>query len=326
MAKDSPLVILDEEGSRNSVVLTIVSPSRNSTTQFYAERVQISRPAIEDLNKKLTEKLRLNRVDPVKANIAIQFADDRTINRDSIEEFCALDTKVDYLTQILTVRWSFVFDPDGDSGDHLHSIYLRMCERPNPGVIFQRMLSSRSEDHDALDGEAFATVSCRIDFVEGRFSSELLAVVTEWVRALPKAEPTFGLARWLRKHSDPITSFIYGTFPSLVVLSSLGIWIGFLSTEMTMSIKVAVAWILLTNVAFLLARYGAKIFNRILERNLRRICEVPVFLITSGDINKMTQYLATSQQSFYYLVFSCIGGGTLNAIGAYFVTVLVSRF
>jgi hypothetical protein len=326
MTKDSPLVILDKEVSRNSDVLTIVSPSRNSTTQFYSERVQVSQPAIENLNQKLIDKLRLHRINPVRANFAIQFANDRTVNLDSVEKFCSLDTKVDHLTQILTARWTFVFDPDGNGDDHVHSIYVRVCERPNPGVIFQRMLSNRNEDHDALDGEAFATVSCKIDFFEGRFSSELLAVVTEWVKALPKAEPSFGAARWLRKYSDPITSFIYGTFPSMVVLSSLGIWIGFLPTEMTNSIKSAVAWILLTNVAFLLARYGAKTFNRVLERNLRRICDVPVFQITSGDNNKMTRYLATSHRSIYNLIFSGLGYGALNTIGGYLVTVLILRF
>jgi len=326
MAKDSPLVILDKEGSRNSVVLKIVSPSRNNTTQFYLDRVQVSGPAFEDLNQKLIDKLLLHRINEVRVNFAIQFANDRTINLDSIEKFCSLDTKVDHLTQVLTARWTFEFDPDGDGDEHHHSIYVRVCERPNPGIIFRRMLSNLDEDHDALDGEAFATVFCKIDFFEGRFSGELLAVVSEWVKALPRAEPTFELARWLRKYSESITSFIYGSFPPLVLLSSVGLWIGFLSTEMTTSIKVAVAWILLTNFAFLLGRYGAKTFNLTFQRNLRRICDVPVFLITAGDNNKMTRYLATSQRSLYYLVFSGLIYGFFNTVGGYFVKPLISIF
>ena len=95
---------------------------------------------------------------------------------------------------------------------------------------------------------------------------------------------------------------------------------------MTTSIKVAVAWILLTNVAFLLGRYGAKTFNLMFQRNLRRICDVPVFLITSGDNNKMTRYLATSQRSLYYLAFSGLIYGFFNVLGGYFVKPLLSIF
>ena len=65
MAKDSPLVILDDDVSRSSVFLKIVSPSRNNTTQFYSDRVQVSRPAFENLNQKLIDKLFLHRINEV---------------------------------------------------------------------------------------------------------------------------------------------------------------------------------------------------------------------------------------------------------------------
>lgn len=68
MTKDSQLVIVDHESNRNAVVLTIASPARNSVTQLYPERVQVSLPTLEDLHRKLSEKLRLHQILEVRTN------------------------------------------------------------------------------------------------------------------------------------------------------------------------------------------------------------------------------------------------------------------
>ena len=325
MAVDSQLVIVDHESNRNAVVLTIASPARNSVTQLYPERVQISAPALEDLHRKLSEKLRLHRILEIKANFSINFQNDRTVAIDSIEKFCRLDDKIDLLTHVVNARWSFVFDPLDDGDEHVHSIAVRISERPNPGLIFQKFVSGRTEDLDSLDGEAFAPISCKIDFLENRFSSELLAVVTEWVKSLPKAEPTFGVARWLNKRSQGITEFIHGTFPPLTMMAAVGVWMAFLPSWMNTSIKIAVAWIIFCGALFLFSRYFAGGINRLLEKHLQRICTVPVFQITSGDKNRMTRYLAKSQKSMYTLAAGGLVYGVFKGIGLWLIGVLIAR-
>lgn len=325
MTQDPQLVVLDHEASRNAVVLTIASPARNSVTQLYPDRVQVSTHNIEDLHRKLSEKFRLHRIGDVRAHFSIKYENDRTLSIDSMERFCKLDDKVDLLTNVITARWSFIFDPLSEGDEHVHSVAVRISERPNPGFIFQRFVSGRSEDLDSLDGEAFAPISCKIDFLENRFSSELLAVVTEWVKSLPKAEPTFGAARWLNKHSDGITEFIFGTFPPLVMMAAVGVWMAFLPAWMNTSIKIAVAWMMFSGALFLIARYFAGGINRMLERHLQRICTVPVFVITSGDKNRFTKYLAKSHKSMYTLAAGGFVYGVFKALGLYLVGVLLAR-
>lgn len=323
--KNPPTIVVEEESSRNAIVLTIASASKNSITQLFPDRVQISTKNIEDLNRKLVDKLRLHRITDVKAGFSIKFDNDRTLSIDSIESFCSLDDKIDLLTSVITARWSFIFDAEATGAEHVHSISLRISESPNPGLLFQRFFSGKQEDLESLDGEAFAPISCKIDFLDGRFSSELLAVIAEWVKSLPKAEPVFAAARWLNKHSDFVTEFIFGTFPPLAMLASVAIWMAYLPSWMNNSIKIGVAWIALTGVVLLLARYFAVFINRALERHLHRICNVPVFQVTSGDKNRLTRYLSKSQRSFYALGIAGLIYGVFKGIGVYLAGVLIAR-
>lgn len=325
MNKSAPLVVLDTTDERNALVLTIASPAKNTVTELYPDRVQISLPAIEDLNRKLHEKLRSHRVTLVQSAFTIRYANDRIVTLDSAAALANLDDKVPHLTELVTAQWSFVVDPSGDGDEHVHTIMVRMSERPNPAMIFQRMASGRIEDLDSLDIDAFAPVCCKIDFLEGRFSTELLALVAEWTKSLPKAVPTFGVVRFLRKHSDGLTEYIHGTFPPLVVVAALGVWMAYLPTWMTSSVRIAVAWILLSAVAFLLGRYFARRINNLIERSLHRICSVPVFQITSGDKNRMTEYLAKSHKSMWRLAAGGLVFGIFKAIGVFLAGVLISR-
>lgn len=325
MAADSSLVVFDNEEDRNSLVLTFASPARNTETQVYPFRVQINLRAVEELHDKILSKLRTHRVAQVQPNFVVRFENDRARSLDSIEKLLRLDENVAQLTKVITARWSFVIDPSGDGDEHVHSILVRMSERPNPGMIFQRLTSGRSEDLDSLDGEAFAPVFCKIDFLEGQFGSELLALVESWVKALPRAAPTFGLIRWLRSRKEGITDYIYGTLPSLAVLASLGVWMAYLPQWMTSSIKVAVAWILLSAILFLLGRYIATHINNQFVRQLERICAVPVFQITAGDKNRMTEYLARSHKSMFSLAASGLVFGIFKGIGLYLAGVLIAR-
>ena len=221
------------------------------------------------------------------------------------------------------MKWSFVFDPDGGGNEHLHSVYVRMSERPNPGVMLQKFLSSHNDDLDSLDGEAFAPIACKIDFLDGRFSIELLAVVSEWVNSLPKAVPTFGIAKKLEKREDKITHFIYGTFPAAAIVAYVALWMLYLPTYMTSSTRNAAAWILGGGVVYLLSRHFAMFLNRLIERSLKRICSVPVFQVTAGDNQRISTFLAKSQKSMIALIAGALVYGFFKAIGLYLAGKLI---
>lgn len=318
--------LISEEPSTELTVLKIASASRNTSTQLYPDRVQISRNQLEDLHNKLLRKLELHRILDVDVDVNLHFENDRIQTFCTLNDFLRYDLKTDSLTESLTFKWSFVFDSSGTGEPHLHSIYLKFAEVPNASVILQKMLSSRAEDGDNMETDVFSPVVCKLDFSDSRFASELFSVVREWLKGQPRVEPTFGFVLKLRKYNDAIKRFIDNTLPTLAVLAYVGIWLGLLPESVSSSTKYAVAWMLGGAAIFLLARYAASALGRVLESNVRRVSLVPVFQLTSGDSNRITRYLARSQKSAITLVATGLLYGLSQGIGVFLASKILTHF
>jgi hypothetical protein len=244
MSNDYKVSLVAAQENFNTTVLRIVSAAKNSITQFYTEKVLIDAKAIESLNRKIIDKLKLHYINDINLSASIQFENNRTANFDSIDQICKADFNNDSLTQLIVLKWTFIFDSSGEGAKNLHSIYVRISEGPNPGMVIQKLLSSRNEDLESLDNEAFAPIVCKVDFMESRFSNEILSITTEWVKALPKAEPISNIINWLRKYERNIDVFTSRTFPTVVVFAYIGVWLGIISNNYSASVKYASAWVL----------------------------------------------------------------------------------
>lgn len=326
MSNNFEVSVSTNDDSRNLTVLRIASAAKNSATQFYPERVQVSLNSLIELNRKIREKLRLHKILTVQTAITVQFESDKTVTFADFDDFKEHDVKTDALTNLLSLKWSFIFDSADGGGEHVHSIYVRISERPNPGLIFQKFFSGHSEDIDSLDNEVFSPIVCKIDFLDGRFSGELQSVVTEWVSALPKAAHTFELINWLNKNERGITLFISGTFPIVVILGYVGIWFGIVPLYISNSVRYAAAWILGGGAVFLTAKYIADLLNKFFIKRIHRICNIPVFDITAGDGNRITKFMAKSQSSMFSLASAAIFYGIFKGFGLYLAAQIIKVF
>lgn len=309
-----------DEDSRHLQVLRIASAAKNSVSQSFSARAQVSSASILELHKKLVEKLKLHRISQVQASALVRYVDDRAFTFESIKDFAENDFQVDMCTAVLTFKWSFIMDVNGDGSQHMHSIYLRVSERPNPGLIFQKVFSKHNDDIDSFDNGIFAPISCKVDFLDGQFGDEVLNIVKNWATALPKAENVFKFINWLWINDEKIVDFIKGTLPALTTIAYVGIWLGFLKAEYTESIRVAAAWILSGGAVFLLSQYISVLITEYFARNLRKINNVPVFALTAGDNQKLTAYLSKSRRSLYGIIGGGVVYGACKAVGLYFAT------
>jgi len=317
-------VIADDE-SPEMTVLKIASASRNTSSQLYSDRIQVSRLQLEDLDKKIRRKLQLHGIHEVDTDATLHFENDRIEGFQDFAHFMLYDLKIDNLTESLSFKWSFIFDSANAGTQHLHSIYVRFADTPAPGVLLQKMLSARAEDAEGVEPDFFSPVVCKLDFADNRFSSELFAVVTDWVKAQPRVEPTFGFVLKLRLYREKIKRFIENTLPTLAVLAYVGIWLGLLPEAVSSSTKYAVAWMLGGAAVFLLSRYCSGALGRILERHVLRVTLAPVFQLTSGDNNRVTKYLARSQKSAITIVVTGVLYGIAQAIGLYLASKILTH-
>lgn len=237
-------VMKDGTTDNELAVLRIASASKNSQSQFYPQQVRVSGQSLGDLNRKMLAKLKLHSIDAVTLSLTLNLANDKTVVFADMERLLSFDTEIDAITSLVSMRWQFIFKNEEE--EHIHSVYLRVSERPNPAMILQRVMSQSPDDIESFDKEAFAPISCRVDFFDGRFSGELLTVVSEWVAALPKAEPTLGCAKWLNAHVNALGTYVIGVSPSICLAASAGLWLTIASPEITQSIRVGVAWLIAT--------------------------------------------------------------------------------
>lgn len=316
--------MIAEKQTTNVTVLRIATAAKNSVTQLYPKRPQVFLKQIEELDKKVVRKLALHHITDVSISICLQLENDRVINLSGIKDLMEYDLEVNALTDSISFRWSFVFDPEGNDDQHLHSIFLKISESPTPGLYLQKMLSTRTDDLERPEGDIFSPISCKVDFADNRFSTELLALVTEWVEAQPRAETTFGFVNRIRKHRDSITAFISNTLPPLVVMAYVGAWLGYAPHPITSSTKYAAAWVLGGGAIFLIARYAVILINQFFDLHMRRLSTVPIFQITAGDRNRMTKYLVRSHRSIIALAIGGLVYGFFKSVGVYLATLVIT--
>jgi hypothetical protein len=273
MADFQVSMVHDEHAISAPTVLKIASASQNSQSQFYPDPVRVSRAALGDLNRKLREKLSLHQVTDTRLDASIKLTNNRSITFTDVDGLVNVDTEIDALTSLVTLKWQFLFCQQGK--EHLHSVYVRIAEKPNPAMLFHKAMTLSMDDLESFDKESMAPVTCRVDFLDGRFSTELLAVVSEWVASLPKAEPTFGLVKWLDAHEHDIGEYVVNFTPAIWLAASIGIWLGVLSPENSQTVRSAVAWILFTGLMFFFVRYTSLTLMRWFARNITRMNAEP---------------------------------------------------
>lgn len=321
---DFQVSVMNDGTAHNELaVLRIASASKNSQSQFYPEQARVSGQSLGDLNRKMTAKLKLHGITATLA-LTLKLANDKTIVFANMDRLLTFDTEIDAITSLVTMKWQFIFNSEGE--DHLHSVYLRVGERPNPAMLFQRVMSRSSDDMESIDREGLAPISCRVDFFDGRFSSELLTVVSEWVAALPKAEPTLGLAKWLNNHENTIGRYVVGVSPSICLAASAGLWLTVVSPEITQSVRGGVAWLIASAICFYFSRYISLTLMKIFASNITKMNAVPVFDITAGDRQRLTKFLAKSHRSMITASATAIAYGVLKGVGLWFASYVIRVF
>jgi hypothetical protein len=73
-------------------------------------------------------------------------------------------------------------------------------------------------------------------------------------------------------------------------------------------------------VVYQLSVYFVWKLNVILGKHIRKISDVPVFMITSGDNNKITKHLSQSRNSIIKLIAAGLIYGISKGVGLYLAT------
>jgi hypothetical protein len=262
----------------------------DSKVKILNRRVIVKAEDIQDLNYKITDKLKLHLIDQSVSSAVIKFDKEKTIEFGTWAELQSYDFKLPYVTQEIFLKWDFLIKLPAYAAAQRHTLTVRLSTKPNPKDVLQAILSQDSDDASELETKLGLCIT-RVDFISHRLADELIDVVVEWNNSLLQPDSACGWFCKLEKWDKWIARVIHYSIPILTSILAL-VLLGFVmpknggpitSSSMIYSFRWLLISILCLYVMINLSEHLAnESFSAINEYGM-----FAPFLITRGDENQV---------------------------------------
>ncbi|WP_321394630.1 hypothetical protein [uncultured Desulfuromusa sp.] len=294
--ENNPIKLQPDEGVVASVpkeafkaMFYLFAGKPDSKVKMMNRRVTIAPDDLQDLNRKITDKLKLHNIDQSVTTAVIKFDKEESVEFGTWAELEGYDFKIPYITQEISLRWDFIIKLPAYAAAQRHTLTVRLSSKPNPKDIFQIILS---QDPDDADIESkLGLCMARVDFISHRLADELIDVVEEWNESLKQPASACNWFCKLEKFANIIARIIHYSVPifmTSLAVASLGALLPDSSSPITTKeIILCSRWLLISIIGlYAFINYGkylaSKCFMAINEYGMF----VP-FLMTRGDKNRI---------------------------------------
>ncbi len=262
----------------------------DSKVKMFNRRIILSPDDIQDLNTKITDKLKLHNVDQSISTAVIKFDKEESVEFGTWTELENFDFKIPYTTQEVSLRWDFRIKLDAYAVAQRHTLTVRLSKAPNPKDFLQMILSQDPDDESELETK-LGLCMVRVDFISHRLADELIDVVEEWNKSLYQPPSECGWFCKLEKFDTAISRTVHFSIPSIMTAFSFVLLEKLLpdssSVITTNEILIASRWLLLS-ILFLI---GFNSFGKYLARKcFMAINEYGAYIpfrLTRGDENRV---------------------------------------
>lgn len=215
--------------------------------------VHVNPQAVLDLSERIQEKLRTHHIDGMVASADVVFEDKTTIEFGGWAEFESFRWTTSKETKEIRLQWRFLLAVQGYELPQQHALTVKLSSESRPLEVLQAMLSKHPADGD--EEIKFAPTICRVDFISHSIGQELISVVEEWNKALPRPDVRTSIVSKLDDHSDKIAAFIDHSTPALFAIAGLVYLSSMYSAsesnaELTVGVAVCLMrWLMVTGIA-----------------------------------------------------------------------------
>ncbi|MBB1060909.1 hypothetical protein [Marilutibacter spongiae] len=260
----------------------------DSAQKVFTRRVTVAIGAVQDLHERILEKLNTHHIESLVANAEVLFEDRSSIQFGGWSEFEAHRWTTSKTTKELRLRWDFLLSVRGFELPQRHCITVKIASDVKPFEVLQAVLSKDPDVDDPADF-VFAPVICRVDFISHSLSQELIALVDEWNKSLPKPE---GRANWLIKldrHKGRIAHLIRAATPTLIALAAIVLFqnvfssVGIATIE---SVSRMMVWVLYSIFAIYISDRFSSVLAGVAYKSIDDFGRYSVLHLTSGDRDK----------------------------------------
>lgn len=240
------------------------------------------------------------------------------------EEFLNSKWEVPNLTQTITVSWDINLKLPKYEMPQRHTIKIRMGSPMRFDEFFQMMTNS---DNDVELRTGMSPIICKVDFINDVISSELMQIVENWYKCLPKLQQPTKFQQFIDNQKQVISRGVH----YLLILTALTILYfifrhqinGFQSITLNKDLVLSsYLWILITLSTYYLSNITGAVFAKNVYKTIDKIDGFPIFNITRGDINLSNETKGKNQKivsRFLAQLFFAVIGAVLSVIlGNYF--------
>lgn len=290
--QSNSLAIFNADTARN--LLKALANPRNSHIELFKKPVQVSMKDIEELTKRVANKLGQLRVDSqcTIMKTLVSLDKDRNFQLIGWQQVKSFDWKIPEKTNAVVLAWEFMYKRDDIQSPELHVLSVRITEAMHPMQVLRAALSSDRDDAERLEIK-MAPVVCEVDYVDGLLSRELVQLVGQWHEGLRRPAPLSDIGDFIQKRQVAICKSVDFSLEMLLpiaYISAIYIWMHQrldqpLTTEF---ITYALLFIMIFTLVIKIANRFSSWMAQRLALNIERMGKFPIFELTNGDQNNLT--------------------------------------
>jgi hypothetical protein len=293
----------------------------DSRIKLYKRKIKLIPDDLEDLNKKIRDKLSLHNIEQIISTCVLDFEGDDIVEFGTWAELESYDWKNSNITNTVTLKWDFMIKLDEFAAPQRHTLTVRVASPMKPQEMLRIMVSGGVDDIGDMDHRA-ALCTGRVDFISHVLADELLAVVNQWNKTLRQPNGCTGLLPFLEKFDNWIARGVHLLFPVICVFLSIAVldffnrvWVANNTTGHESGILIA-KWLLISiagiYAALRISKFiASKIYHKINEYGAYR-----VFHLTRGDENAEQQAVASNIKALRGFWLHSLIAVVLNLIAA----------
>lgn len=271
----------------------LLKGKRDTEIKLFTGYKQFRFSDIKDLNSKIYKKLELHKLvtDIVNVTVGLESKDIMTFG--NWNQFTTYDWEIPECTKYISIEWDFnILLPNSlEQIPQTHTLRVRLGNGLKPSEMIQ-VIFQGGEEHDFEEAKSQAV--CKIDFVNSQICAELKSVVTKWYDSLPNNSEDQKIIPFIFRHTQKLRQFII----SLFMLSGI-IFINLIAFYSIETFKVNTNIDILQKFFFLFSSSTLLIYifyisgklyaDRLISRNVEKFTRYPMFEITKGDVNKVSE-------------------------------------
>lgn len=323
--------VLNETLEQFKALFYLAKGKRDTQIKLYTDNKVFCRQNVIDLNNKIEKKLLNYSVSNKLTSISINLSSNSIKSYGNWNEFLNETWETSEKTETVTINWDFemILPNRVHTLPQTHSLKVRLGNELKPNEIFHMMMVGGDEFE--LE-ESQAQMVAKVDFVNDRIATELLAIVSDWYNLLPENVKKKDVNKFLEKHGVKLRM----TMEVLIILSGLLLFYPIAmffidnsnSIKMTNNGNLKYSFFILNGVFF-----SYSIFTRVsafyaqkFNVTMSKLRDKPIFMFTIGDKNELDRIESKNKglrrEIYMKLFISLVSSGILFMLGFFIKTLI----